>query len=236
MDKVLVTICARGGSKGVKGKNIRDLAGHPLIYYTIRQATNWGKATRIVVSTDSDQIAQIAVKCGAEVPFIRPSKLATDTAPKGYVIRHALVSSEIIYSEKYDVVMDLDVTSPIRKVDDLENAYKIFLKEKPKTLFSVVRARRNPYFNMVELNKDKRVTLVKQDRNITCRQEAPPVYDMNASIYIYDRDFLWSDTVGSPFTNNTVVYEMDDLSAIDIDTEADFKYIEYLVKEKIVKL
>ena len=119
MDNLLITICARGGSKGVKGKNTRSLVGKPLICYTIKQAKEWGRGKHIVVSTDSEEIAQVAKEFGVEVPFIRPAELATDISGKISAIRHAFIASEKIYREKYDMVMDLDVTSPIRKVSDL---------------------------------------------------------------------------------------------------------------------
>ncbi len=235
MDNILVTICARGGSKGVKGKNIRDLAGYPLIYYSIKQAKEWGRAKRIIVSTDSQEIAEIAEKSGAEVPFLRPKKLASDKSSKQSAIRHALLESENFFNEKYNLVMDLDVTSPIRKIEDLENAYKLFLKKKPKTLFSAVIARRNPYFNMVEEDKKGRVKLSKKGSFVR-RQDAPKVYDMNASIYIYDRNYLLDEKNNSPISDDSIVYVMDEVSRTDIDSEIDFNYIEFLVNEGIVNL
>lgn len=237
MDNLLITICARGGSKGVKGKNIRNLAGKPLIYYTIKQAIDWGKAKYIVVSTDSEEIAQIAKQFGAEVPFIRPDDLATDSAAKVPVIRHALISCEKIYQEKFDCVMDLDVTSPIRKVSDLEKAYHLFLEKRPKTLFSVVNARRNPYFNMVELDKYGKANYSKlPDKNFDRRQDAPQVYDMNASIYIYDRNFLLDEGNIRPVSDNSIIYEMDEISRTDIDSEIDLKFVEFLLKENVISL
>lgn len=235
MNNLLVTICARGGSKGLKGKNLKELADRPLIYYTIKQASEWGKGKHIVVSTDSNQIAEVARQSGAEVPFLRPEQLATDTAGKVAAIKHALKSSEEIFSEKFDCVMDLDVTSPIRKIEDLENAYKLFLEKKPKTLFSVVAARRNPYFNMVEETPEGRITLSKPG-NFSRRQDAPKVYEMNASIYIYDREYLLGEYNESAISDNSIIYIMDDISRIDIDSEIDFKYIEFLIKEKIISL
>ena len=235
MDNLLITICARGGSKGVKGKNIRKLAGKPLIYYTIKQAKEWGKAKRVVVSTDSEEIAAAAKKSGAYVPFLRPLKFASDTAGKIAAIRHALKSCERIYREKYDLVMDLDVTSPIRKIEDLENAYKLFLKRRPETLFSVVEAHRNPYFNMVEEDKDRKVVLSKNG-NFSRRQDAPKVYDLNASIYIYARSYILNKKNQSAISNNSILYIMDGISRTDIDSELDFRFVEFLVKENIITL
>ena len=123
---MLITICARGGSKGVKNKNIRDLKGKPLISYTIRQAIEWGKANRVIVSTDSKDIADISKQFGAEVPFFRPKLFSDDDAPKLPAIRHALIQSELIYKEKYETIIDLDPTAPIRKISDIENCLNMF--------------------------------------------------------------------------------------------------------------
>lgn len=232
---LLITICARSGSKGVKNKNLRELAGKPLISYTINQAKKWGKGRHIVVSTDSPEIAQVAKDFGAEVPFLRPSELATDITGKIEVIRHALTICEQKYNEKFDCVMDLDVTSPVRLVKDLENVYELFCKKKPRTLFSVVNAHRNPYFNMVEETIDGKVHLCKNGDFVT-RQSAPKVYDLNASIYIYDREYLLNKKNTSAISNNSVIYLMDDISRIDIDSELDFKFIEFLIKEHIISL
>lgn len=236
MNNLLITICARGGSKGVKGKNIRELAGKPLIYYTINQAKKWGKGRHIVVSTDSEEIAKIAKSFGAEVPFLRPSDLASDTSAKIPAIRHALFSSEDIYEEKYNFVMDLDVTSPVRTIQDLENAFNLFLEKKPKTLFSVVTAHKNPYFNMVEVSRGSKVYVCKQGGNFIRRQDAPKVYDVNASIYIYDRNFLIDKRNINVISDDSIIYVMGDVSRTDIDSELDFKFIEFLVKDGIISL
>lgn len=233
---LLITICARDGSKGVKGKNIRELDGKPLIYYTIKQAKEWGRGKHIVVSTDSEEIAKIAKDFGAEVPFLRPKELAADTSGKIPAIRHALITCEKIYQENYSIVMDLDVTSPIRKISDLENAYRLFLEKKPKTLFSVVPAHRNPYFNMVELASDGKVYVCKSNEKFTRRQDVPEVYDVNASIYLYNRDYLLDENNMIVISDNSRIYLMDPISRTDIDSELDFKYIEFLVKENIILL
>jgi CMP-N,N'-diacetyllegionaminic acid synthase len=237
MQNILVTICARGGSKGVKGKNIKSLNGKPLISYTINQAKEWNKAKRIVVSTDSDDIAAIAMEYGAEVPFRRPAELASDSAPKVPSIRHALIKSEEIFGMKFDIVVDLDPTSPIRKSDDIDNCLKIFNENKPKTLFSVVNCHKNPYFNMVEINEKGRYELSKKlSVGVGRRQDAPKVYDMNASIYLYSREFLIDESNNFPICDDSLIYVMDDSSSYDIDREIDFKFIEFLLKENLVNI
>lgn len=234
--KILCTICARGGSKGLKDKNIKSLAGQPLISYTINQALRWAKAAHVVVSTDSREIAEVARCFGAEVPFMRPGNLASDMTPKFLAIKHALIESERFYGEKFAIVVDLDTTAPLRKVSDLDNCLGLFIRRRADTLFSVVKAHRNPYFNMVEEKKDGFVRLVKgMPKPVSRRQDVPQVWDMNASIYFYRREFLLRDKNHTPFSDKTAIYVMDDLSRYDIDSELDFKFVEFLMKEGIYK-
>jgi len=236
MGNILLTICARGGSEGVKNKNIRKLGRYPLIAHTIRQAKKWGRANRIVVSTDSANISDVSRDFGAEVPFVRPAELATSEAGKVDVIKHALKTCEDIYNEQYSIVVDLDPTAPVRDSKDLDSALKLFEEERPKTLMSVVRSRKNPYFNMVEVDDSNRVSLSKPvNTSIMSRQKAPIVYSLNASIYIYDRKFLTS-TGTSCMTDDSIMYEMSEESSIDIDREIDFRFVEYLVREKLISL
>lgn len=235
-DNILITICARGGSKGVKGKNIRNLNGKPLIYYTIKQAQTWGKTAKIIVTTDSKEIAAIAREYGVETPFMRPKNLATDTTPTLPVLTHALLESEKIYKTKFNIVIDLPVTAPIRSNKDLENSYKLFKKKNPKNLVTVTPSHRNPYFNMLEVEKNGRVKYSKAG-NFTRRQDAPEVFDMNNSIYIYNSDYLRDEkTKLDKISDDTVAYIMDPITSIDVDTETDFKILEALVKNSLVDL
>lgn len=234
--KILVTILARGGSKGIKGKNIIPLMGRPLIAYTIRQALEWERAKRVVVSTDSRKIAEVARRYGAQVPFLRPRSLAKDNTPKVYAIRHALEQSERLFGEKYDIIVDLDVSSPLRSRRDLENCLKIFLSKKPLTLFSVVKAQKNPYFNMVEEKGDGFVRLCKRLKGgVVSRQGAPQVYAMNASIYFYKREFLLKGRSRLPFSRRSAVYLMGDIAALDINKKLDLRFAEFLIKQKLWK-
>lgn len=237
MDNILLIIAARGGSKGVPDKNIREIGGLPLIVYSIKQAKEWGRAAHIICSTDSEHIAKIAAQYGAEIPFMRPLELAGDTVGKIDVIRHALKQMESMTGEEYKIVVDLDVTSPVRKIADIEGAFQLFIKKKPKSLFSVVPARKNPYFNMVEENVEGYAELVKKSsKMILRRQDASKVYDMNASIYFYDRDYLLDEKTQSAISDRSLVWIMADNSAVDIDTENDFQFVEYLMKKGLIKL
>lgn len=225
---ILGTICARGGSKGVPNKNIRNIGGKPLIYYTISVMKKWGQASKIITSTDSPEIARIANEYGAETPFLRPKELATDTAPKIPVIQHALKFCEEHYKTKYDVVVDLDPTAPIRTVNDLDKALEKFIQTKAQVLYSVTVAKKNPYFNMVELDENGNACLSKSlGSEFFRRQDAPIVYAINGSIYIFDRNFLINSK--SLHCEREKVYVMDEIASVDIDREIDFKFIEFLI-------
>lgn len=231
MSCVLCTICARGGSKGVKNKNIKELHGKPLIAYTIEQAKESGLFEHIVISTDSDDIAKVAQEYGAEVFFKRSSEMASDTAGKLDVIKDAFVRSEAYYQKQYDYLIDLDATAPLRSVDDIKNSFAQFLKDDNSNLITVMLSRRSPYFNLVEVSNDGKVTLSKKlDSSIVRRQDAPKSYDMNASIYIWKRESLLDQK--SLFLEKTGLYVMPEERSIDIDTELDFEFVEFMMRKK----
>jgi len=133
--------------------------------------------------------------------------------------------------------VDLDVTAPVRAINDLDNCLIQFQKGNHDTLFSVVEAHKNPYFNMVEKNGMGKIELSKKhDKTFIRRQDVPKVYTLNASIYFYRRDFILNRKNISPLSNNCSIFVMDDFAGIDIDREIDYKFIEFLVKEKMIKL
>ncbi len=225
--KVVATICARGGSKGVPGKNTRLLCGKPLLVYTIEVARRCELVDRIVVSTDAPEIAEIAKANGAEVPFLRPEELARDASPKLPVIKHAIQYLESQEGYYADVVVDLDPTSPLRTEEDIEACIRMVSDGGADNVFSVTKARRNPYFNMVEI-VDGRVKLVKPlPRPVVRRQDAPQVYDVNGSIYAWKKETLMNND--SLFLERTMIYEMPEW-AIDIDSETDFRFVEFILK------
>ena len=231
MSNVLCTICARGGSKGVKNKNIKELHGKPLIAYTIEQAYASKLFEHIVISTDSDDIANIAQEYGAEVFFKRSQKMANDTAGKLEVIRDAFMQSEKYYNTTFDYLIDLDVTAPLRSVDDIINSFNQFKKCNNDNLITAMPSRRSPYFNLLEQNKEGKVYLSKKfNATIVRRQDAPKSYDMNASIYIWKREIILN--AKSLFLETTGLYVMPEEKSIDIDSELDFKIVELLMKER----
>ena len=228
---VLITICARGGSKGLKGKNIKLLNGIPLIAYTIKQARSLSKLlpSKIVLSTDNSKIIETSSKHGLGTDYTRPDNLSKDNSGKIDAINHILQFEE--NKKKYDYVIDLDVTSPLRKVEEIVEAFDlIYKKSEALNLFSVSNPHRNPYFNMVELKSNGYVKLVKDIGPVLSRQEAPKVFDVNASFYIYRRKFF-TDKWKTSITNKTLIYLMNHL-CFDIDSIHDFDYLEFLVKQK----
>lgn len=230
MANVLCTICARGGSKGVKNKNIKMLHGKPLIAYTIEQAKASGLFEHIVISTDSDDIANVAEEYGAEVFFKRSVEMASDTAGKLDVIKDAFVRSEEYYGKKFDYLVDLDATAPLRSIDDIVNSFNQFLEHNNDNLITAMPSRRSPYFNLVEQDKDGKVYLSKKlDSAILRRQDSPKSYDMNASIYIWKRDVILNKN--SLFLEKTGLYVMPEERSIDIDTELDFEFVEFLMEK-----
>ena len=151
--KILCVICARGGSKGLKNKNILDFFGKPLVKHTLDQAKKIKKISNIVVSTDSIRISKIV---GQKYSwFLRSKKLSGHKVPKMNVIIDTLIRSEKKFKVNYDVILDLDVTSPLRIIKDINESIKLFKKKKYGNLFSVSNASKNPYFNMVEKKKNK---------------------------------------------------------------------------------
>lgn len=225
--KAVCLICMREGSKGVPNKNIRILHGKPLMAYTIEQALKSGLFEAVVISTDSEAIADLARSFGAETWFLRPAEMANDTVGKLPARRHALLEAEKHFDRAFDVVFDLDVTSPLRDVDDILKAYDQFIDEAADILITASPAQRSPYFNMIEITNGN-VNVVKQlEKAVTCRQDAPLVYDMNASIYIWKREALLSGN--TLFTEKTSVYVMPQERSIDIDTQVDWEIVEALM-------
>ena len=233
MNKGLITICVRGGSKGIPGKNIKPLSEKPLIYYTSKIAEEFkkNKDVDIYLSTDSEEIKNVVNNLGfnkIKTDYVRPKTLATDIAGKLDVIKDVKIFAESSLNKKYDYVLDLDVTSPLRSIEDLEKAYKLlFESEQALNIFSVSPANRNPYFNMVEESEDGFYKLSKQAEFLT-RQSAPKVYDMNASFYIYKKEFF-EEKNRSVITNKSLIYEISHI-CFDLDHPIDFEFMSFLLE------
>lgn len=232
--KGLITICARGGSKGIPGKNIKIINGKPLIAYSIDVAVQLAKKydIDIFLSTDADEIKNIVkyLELPIDLSYNRPDFLANDTAGKLDAIvdvkNYAKQKNEI----EYDFVIDLDVTSPLRTVEDLEKSIEsLFLNEEALNLFSVSQANRNPYFNMVEENADGFYNLCKKGEFLT-RQSAPRVFDLNASFYIFKKSFFEANNK-TVITDRSLVYEVPHL-CFDLDHQIDFEFMSFLLESK----
>lgn len=234
-ENILITICARGGSKGIPGKNIKVLNDKPLIYYTLKTAVVFAKQQNsichVILSTDSEEIKNVVAKLKFEkvdLSYSRPIELGQDHVGKLDVIVDVVKYAQIKNNITYDYVIDLDVTSPLRNVQDLEEAMKqIANNDEALNLFSVSPANRNPYFNMVEESGDGFVSLCKKGNFLT-RQSAPKVYDMNASFYIY-RDKFFNTNQQKVITNKSLAYVVPHL-CFDLDHPIDFEFMDYLLK------
>lgn len=230
---ILITICARGGSKGIPGKNIKNIGGRPLIAYTIETAKSFSlktPKTTTILSTDSLEIKDVAKQCGLDTDYIRPDYLAQDATGKIDAIKDVLLYSEQESRIRYDFVLDMDVTAPLRNVDDLEAALSLLISdEKALNIFSVSNSDRSPYFNMVEKKDNGYYTQVKQSENaLLTRQSAPVVYSLNASFYIYRRSFFDLDYKGA-ITDRSLVYRVPHM-CFDLDHPIDFEFMSYLIE------
>ena len=189
--KRICTVCARAGSKGVRGKNLRILNGLPLLVHSLRQAALSGLFDAIAVSSDSPEILRLAKEHGATVLVARPAAMATDTAAKFPAIRHCVAEAERTLGVMFDTCVDLDATSPLRDVDDIRAVVKMLEGSGAGKVITAMPARRSPYFNMVEQDESGVVRLAKQTSPpVVRRQDAPACFDMNASIYGWTREVL----------------------------------------------
>ena len=226
---ILATICCRGGSKGVPGKNIKPLNGKPLIAYTIESAKQSRYINELIISTDDSAIADIARSYGANVPFMRPANLASDTASKWPVFIHAVETYEQLTGNTVDYLVDLDVTVPLKTYQDIDGAIQMALQN-PDTdvVITGYEPERNPYFNMMEIGEDGFASIVKKgSKPIVRRQDAPKVYSLTPAAYVIKRSALYAYEHWS--NAKCKIYEMPRERAVDIDTEIDFKIVEFLI-------
>lgn len=238
MMRILFTICGRAGSKGIKNKNIRDFLGKPLAYYTVSAVDLYLKQHEeieydIAVNSDSDKLLEL-MDSNPMRPvdlIVRNPSLAGDNVGKIDVISNCLSEMEKRKNIKYDIVVDLDITSPLRRLRDLEELIKVHVTKKPDVTTSVTTARRNPYFNQVK-KVDKGVKKVI-DSNYTARQQAPEIFDMNASLYAYTPEFLNSGK--GVLDGYCEVIEMFDTAVLDLDHENDFELMEVIAEYLFTK-
>lgn len=225
--KILTIIPARGGSKGIPRKNIKPLAGKPLIYYTIDCARAICDDEDICVSTDDDEIIQVVEDYGLKVPFKRPAELATDTAGTYEVLLHALDFYEQ-RGRKYDVVVLLQNTSPFRTSEHVLGALKLYTSDIDMVV-SVKECQANPYYCVFEENAEGYLQVCKGEGSIFRRQDAPKVYEYNGAIYIINAETLKVTHMHK--MQKRVKFIMDDKSSFDLDTMWDWKMAEMMANE-----
>lgn len=237
---ILFTICGRAGSKGIKNKNIGNFCGKPLVYYTLsaidlylKDNTNYDNQFDIALSTDSeDLIKLVEANPFYEVSIIRrTAELSGDTVAKKDVILDCLNRVESLKNVSYDLVVDLDITSPLRTKEDVKNLINKAVVTGADITYSVVPARRNPYFNQVM--KTERGYKTVCESNFTARQQAPAIYDMNASLYAYKPEHLKN---GGGFDDGYFeVIEMYDTAVLDLDHANDLELMEVIAEYLFAK-
>ena len=234
-ERLLITICGRAGSKGFRNKNLKTFCGKPLVYYTLSAIDLFRKARPdveidVCLNTDSDLLADLVLSAYPEVCYLpRGEELGGDTVPKMAVFQDSLHRMEEKTGLHYDALMDLDITSPLRTVEDICGAYeKKTSREDLDLVFSVTDSRRNPYFNMVADQGDHVEKVIASP--FTARQQAPAIYDVNASIYVFSRDFLASNKTGILWDGKIGVIKMKDTAVLDIDSEEDFTLMQFIAQ------
>ncbi len=227
--EILAIIPARGGSKGVPRKNVRELNGKPLIGYTIESAKKSNKVSRVVVTTEDTEIATVSREYKAEVPYLRPDELSQDNSPTMECVLHMLDYLEKTEGYVSDYVLLLQCTSPLRNHSHINEAIDKLLNSDYDSIVSVCEAEVNPYWANI-FEGDKLKYFIEEGRKITRRQELPNVYRMNGAIYLIKTEVLKKQKTFEP--EEVMGYIMDSYSSVDIDTEMDFKIAEAIIKER----
>lgn len=229
---ILGTICCRGGSKGVPGKNIKLLNGKPLIAYSIDAAQQSSLLNETIVSTDSTEISDVAIMHGIKTVIQRPAELASDTASKWPVFIHALETYEQKNNCTVDYLVDMDVTVPLKTAADIDGAIQLALNDtNVDVVITAYEPERNPYFNMMETDDNGYAQIVKQSaKPIVRRQDAPEVYSLCPAAYVVKKEALYKYEHWSKATCKLFVMPRN--RAIDIDTAFDFSLVEFIMQQQ----
>lgn len=223
---VLCVIPARAGSRGIVGKNMRPLAGKPLIAYSFQHALDCPEIDRTIVSTDSDTVAALAVEMGLDVPFKRPAALAQDHVSTIDVLLHVMDHVEREEGKRYDILVLMHATAPLTSSEDVSACIKMLADSNAGSVFSVADTQRNPYFNMVEVAADGTVSLCKKGAFAT-RQEAPAVFELNSAVYAWRWESLKEHK--AVIRPDSRVYVMPKERSVDIDDELDLQFAESIL-------
>ena len=229
--KIICFIGARGGSKGVPGKNIRTLGDKPLIAHTIEKSLDSNLFDHVIVSTEDPEIAKIAKQYGAEVPFMRPKNLAKDTTGFAEVMIHGITKLKKLGYE-FDIFVNRDCTVPFIRNSDIKKAINLFKKKNPHAVYGVYQQHFNPYFNIMEKDSSGFLKICKKLKNRPkSRQEAPAVYQLNG-LFVFDVNiFLKYKT---PILPKSLPVEIPSECGLMIDTEIEFRLAELILKNKLI--
>jgi N-acylneuraminate cytidylyltransferase len=219
---ILAIIPARGGSKGIPGKNIKQLVDKPLIAWTIEEAKKSKYIDRLILSSEDEEIISVAKEWGCEVPFVRPKELALDETPGIEPVIHAINT----LAEKYDYVCLLQPTSPLRKVEDIDGCVEKCVKNNADSCVSVTEVSKHPFW-MYEINNEGILKPLFRDKNVTRRQDLPKAYSLNGAVYFSKSKYVIENSTF--IKSDTMAFCMDSTSSIDIDNEYDMKLAEYML-------
>ena len=227
---VLAIIPARGGSKGLPGKNIKKLCGKPLIAWSIDAAKSCSDIDQVVVSTDDREIAGVAKKYGAEVPFMRPPELASDSAATINVIFHTIDWLKKYKGYQAEYILLLQPTSPLRSSEDIDGAMNMLKKKNAQAVVSVCETDHHPWWSNILPEDDNMKDFIRPDILNRRRQDLPVFYKLNGAIYLADTDYLheYNGFLGP----DTFAYKMSKERSVDIDSDLDFKLVTLLLQEK----
>lgn len=224
---VLAIIPARGGSKGVPRKNIRNVGGKPLIAWTIEEAKKSKYIDRLILSSEDDEIISVAKLYGCEVPYKRPTEWAQDDTPGIKPVIHAIET----LPEKYDYVILLQPTSPLRKAEDIDSSIALCNKESAKACVTVTEPDKSPFWMYTLDSKNKISPMLPLDGNITIRQDLPKVYALNGAVYVSQTQWLLEKE--SFLTEETIAYPMVKERSLDIDTEFDLELVQIIMEKNL---
>jgi len=230
-ETIVAVIPARGGSKGIAQKNLSSLLGVPLIAYTIKAALKAQTLDKVIVSTDDEQIKTVSQDCGAEVPFLRPSHLATDTAPGISVLQHAIIYLAEHEGYLTDIVVCLQPTSPLRSGEDIDAAVNLCLDSGADSVVSLCQAKHHPYWMKKIVDGRVHPLMNENENHYTRRQDLPPVYQLNGALYVTRTNVLLEEN--RVLGKYTAPYIMPPERSIDIDTPNDLRVAETLLKEGV---
>jgi N-acylneuraminate cytidylyltransferase/CMP-N,N'-diacetyllegionaminic acid synthase len=231
-ETIVAIITARGGSKGIPQKNLRTVLEKPLIAYTIEAALNAKTVTRTMISTDDETIAQVSEEYGAEVPFLRPHHLATDTTPTIAVLQHAVTYLAEQESYATDIIVCLQPTSPLRSAEDIDQAVNLCMQSGTDSVVSLCQAKHHPFWMKKIVDGRVHSFIEEDEQQYTRRQDLPPVYQLNGALYVTRTKILLEEN--RMLGEHTIPYIMPPERSIDIDTQIDLKLAECILKKEVM--